>query len=79
MLMLGHYLNPHYWPLIAASSPRAMGEFLRIFGKGMAEAQKAKPALKLIGPVGVAATTKKKPEAPKEERWREIGGEHEAN
>ena len=77
MYLVGHYLKPEFWPLIAASSPRAQGEFLRMFGKGMAEARKVKPALKLIGPAGVAATTEKKPEPKKEGRWREIGGDED--
>ena len=29
------HLNPKMWPVIAASSPRVVGEFLNIFGKGL--------------------------------------------
>jgi hypothetical protein len=28
-----HFLNPYWWPVIAASSPRVVGEFLNLFGK----------------------------------------------
>jgi hypothetical protein len=31
-----YYLNPKFWPIIAASSPRVAGEFLKYFGKGSA-------------------------------------------
>lgn len=34
------YLNPKLWPVLAASSPRVQGEFLRLFGKGMKQAGK---------------------------------------
>lgn len=34
---LTHYFNPSLWPILAASSPRIQGEFLRVFGKGLAE------------------------------------------
>lgn len=29
------YLNPKMWPLMAAASPRAVGEFLNVYGKAM--------------------------------------------
>lgn len=29
------YLNPKLWPLLAASSPRAVGEFLNVYGKAI--------------------------------------------
>lgn len=35
-----HFVNPKFWPVIAASSPRVQGEFLRVFGKAMAETSK---------------------------------------
>lgn len=28
-----HFLNPQWWPVVAASSPRVVGEFLNAFGK----------------------------------------------
>lgn len=34
------FVNPSFWPVLAASSPRVQGEFLRMFGKGMNAAQK---------------------------------------
>lgn len=37
------YINPKFWPILAASSPRVQGEFLRVFGKGLATAQKVPP------------------------------------
>jgi hypothetical protein len=30
-------VNPKFWPLLAASSPRLTGEFLRLYGKALAE------------------------------------------
>jgi hypothetical protein len=39
------FVNPSFWPVLAASSPRIQGEFLRMFGKGMG-------AAKSIGPQG---------------------------
>lgn len=30
-------VNPKFWPLLAASSPRLTGEFLRLYGMGLAE------------------------------------------
>ena len=35
--MLAKFVNPHLWPILAASSPRLVGEFLRLYGKGLAE------------------------------------------
>jgi len=40
------YLNPKFWPMLAASSPRVMGEFLNVYGK----------ALRQAGNVGKVAT-----------------------
>jgi hypothetical protein len=37
------YLNPKYWPLLAASSPRMMGEFLNQLGKGITATKGAAP------------------------------------
>jgi hypothetical protein len=33
-------INPSFWPVLAASSPRVQGEFLRLFGRGMNAASK---------------------------------------
>lgn len=65
MLMAGHYLNPKFWPLIAASSPRAQGEFLRMFGKALRETR-GLPAVagKSAAPIGIAATTEEKEPEP---------------
>lgn len=30
--VLFHYLNPHFYPVLAASSPRLVGEFLHVYG-----------------------------------------------
>jgi hypothetical protein len=38
-------LNPVYWPLLATSSPRLVGEFLNAFGKGLSEVSPSAPAL----------------------------------
>ena len=37
------FVNPQFWPVIAASSPRVQGEFLRMFGRGLGEARKVNP------------------------------------
>lgn len=34
---LAHYVHPAFWPVLAASSPRVSGEFLRMFGKALGE------------------------------------------
>jgi hypothetical protein len=34
---LAHFVNPAFWPVVAASSPRIAGEFLRMFGKAYGE------------------------------------------
>jgi hypothetical protein len=39
------FVNPKFWPVLAASSPRVVGEFLSVYGKGMKEIQKKSPAL----------------------------------
>ncbi len=38
---LAHFVNPAFWPLVAASSPRVAGEFLRLVGKAAAKTQGA--------------------------------------
>jgi hypothetical protein len=74
-IALAHFVHPGFWPVLVASSPRVTGEFLRMFGKGMAEARKLKPALRLLGPTGVAVKAKKEPGTEQEDPWREIGGD----
>lgn len=34
-----HFVNPQFWPVLAASSPRVQAEFLRVLGQGMAAAK----------------------------------------
>jgi len=41
---LAQFVSPAFWPVLAASSPRLSGEFLRLFGMGMREASKYTPA-----------------------------------
>ena len=38
---LAHFVNPYFWPVLAASSPRASAEFLRMFGKALAQTKGA--------------------------------------
>lgn len=38
---LAYFVNPAFWPLVAASSPRVAGEFLRLVGKTAAKTQGA--------------------------------------
>lgn len=40
-----HLLNPSVAPLLLAASPRTVGEFLRVYGKGLMEAGKVAPML----------------------------------
>ena len=49
------YLNPKMWPLIAASSPRAMGEFVNAYGKALRATGTAREA------AGTAAKAVSKP------------------
>jgi hypothetical protein len=41
---LAHLVSPAFWPVLAASSPRLTGEFLRVFAKAMAEMQGTAPS-----------------------------------
>jgi len=41
-----HFINPSFYGVIAASSPRVQGEFLRLFGKGLKEAGRITPAMR---------------------------------
>ena len=43
------YVNPKLWPLLAVSSPRAVGEFLTIYGKGLKEIKNISPAIYRMG------------------------------
>lgn len=38
-------VNPSFWPVLAASSPRVQAEFLRVIGKGLGQAVKISPAM----------------------------------
>ena len=60
-----HFINPHFWPVLAASSPRVQGEFLRLFGQAM-KATKMIPK-QAIGPT-IAATKSITDENKK--RWK---------
>jgi hypothetical protein len=42
---LARYLSPKFWPVLAASSPRLQGEFLRMFGKAMVETKRMEPTV----------------------------------
>jgi hypothetical protein len=72
-VLMGHFINPHYWPLFAASSPRIMGEFLRMYGKGSAEIKNMKGNVGAGVAKGFVATRNdtKSPEPPP--KWKEIG------
>ncbi len=37
------YLHPSLWPVLAASSPRVAGEFLRVYGKALSEVRGVSP------------------------------------
>lgn len=52
------WVDPKFWPLLAASSPRVQGEFLRLFGKGL---QQMTGASKIAGTAAamVGAESKK--------------------
>ena len=43
------YVSPKFWPLLAASSPRTVGEFLTIYGKGLKEVKNISPAVYRMG------------------------------
>lgn len=43
------YVNPKFWPLLAASSPRAVGEFLNIYGKALKEVKNIAPVIYRMG------------------------------
>ena len=50
---LAKYISPKFIPILVASSPRVQGEFLRMFGKGMAEAKRLSPVVSR--PLGMTA------------------------
>jgi hypothetical protein len=39
------YLKPELWPVLAASSPRVVGEFLRVYGKALSEVRGVSPQI----------------------------------
>lgn len=47
------YLNPKFWPLIAVSSPRAVGEFLTVYGKYAQSIGMANPAFAKTGAMSI--------------------------
>jgi hypothetical protein len=47
-ILLAKYVNPKFWPLLVASSPRVAAEFLKGFGKASVEMKMAKPIIKPI-------------------------------
>lgn len=46
---MAKFISPGFWPVLAASSPRVQGEFLRMFGKAMVEAKKVAPVAGKLG------------------------------
>jgi hypothetical protein len=51
---LASYINPSFAPLLATASPRVVGEFLNVFGKGLKEAKLLAPYMK---PAALTAIT----------------------
>lgn len=54
-IALTKLVDPSFGALLAASSPRVQGEFLRLWGKGMKGAKIAAPAVKTIATQGMIA------------------------
>lgn len=50
---LARYISPKFIPVLVASSPRVQGEFLRMFGKAMAETKRIAPVA--ARPLGMTA------------------------
>ncbi len=66
-LLFFHYLNPKFWPLIGASSPRVAGEFLRMYGKALSEVKGITPVVaKAVETVAENSIKPKQTEKPKE-------------
>ena len=68
------YVHPKMWPVLAASSPRIVGEFLLAFGKAQRAAAKAIPAsvtskaASIIPKAAAVAATQ-----PDNKKWKNIG------
>lgn len=58
-----HFVNPQFWPVLAASSPRVQGEFLRLFGKAVGAAGKVPPRMVKEAVRQTAINTLRPPEA----------------
>ena len=53
LYVLGHALDPKYWAILLASSPRVQGEFLQVLGRGLKETKGMEiPVGKLITYLG---------------------------
>ena len=57
-----HFINPSFYGVIAASSPRVQGEFLRLFGKGLKEAGRITPAMRGLAVKGGAILAEPEPQ-----------------
>jgi hypothetical protein len=53
-----HFINPHFWPVMAASSPRVQAEFLRLFGQSIKAIKKVPP--RAIGPAAITLREKER-------------------
>jgi len=49
---IAKFIDPRFWPVLAASSPRVTGEFLRMYGKALAEMPGMSQALGKLGAYG---------------------------
>jgi hypothetical protein len=75
-LALGKYLSLKIWPILIASSPRAQGEFLRIWGKGLAESAGASlPVAKVMAYLAFMTREGQKPSSEVIDHLKEIGGQ----
>jgi hypothetical protein len=50
------YLHPKFWPILAASSPRVMGEFLNVYGGALNQMKS------VTAPIGAAAKSLTNPD-----------------
>lgn len=75
--VLGHYFNPQYIPMILATSPRVVGEFVHVLGMGkdavsaITHAINKYGAKAITGPA-VATPLSSQPQAPKQSNSPEI-------
>lgn len=70
-------VNPKFWPVLAASSPRVVGEFLRLFGKASSEFSGTGQLITrgLSAEAAELIHQNKEPEGNK--KWKTIGGDDE--